>query len=57
MRAKAQARGAAPGGLPNRFVDDYPYKLRETSSDTATLDRTYEIMRAALATVGSAPAR
>jgi hypothetical protein len=46
MKAKAAARGPAPGGLPYLFVDDYLYKLRETSSDAETLDRTYGIMRA-----------
>ena len=50
MKAKAQARGPAPGGLPYLFVDDYLYKLRETSSDAETLDKTYGIMRAQAAT-------
>jgi hypothetical protein len=42
MAAKAQARG----GAPDLFVDDYLYSLRDKSSDAATLDRTYGIMRA-----------
>jgi len=60
MKAQAQARGPAPGGLPYLFVDDYLYKLRETSSDAATLDRTYGIMHAddagVTGTVGTAAA-
>ena len=46
MKAKAEARGPAPGGLPYLFVDDYLYSIREKSSDAATLDKTYGIMRA-----------
>jgi hypothetical protein len=57
MKAKAQARGPAPGGLPYLFVDDYLYKLRETSSDAETLDRTYGIMRAQAALGDAGPAR
>ena len=53
MKAKAEARGPAPGGLPYLFVDDYLYKLRETSSDAETLDRTYGIMRAQAAAAPS----
>ena len=47
MKAQAQARGPAPGGLPYLFVDDDLYKLREMSSDAATLDRTYRTAAAA----------
>ena len=58
MKAKAEARGAAPGGLPYLFVDDYLYSIREKSSDAATLDKTYGIMRAddSTAAVGTAAA-
>jgi hypothetical protein len=58
MKAQAEAHGPAPGGLPYLFVDDYLYKLRETSSDAATLDKTYGIMHADGATgaVGTAAA-
>ena len=44
MKAQAEARGSAPGGLPYLFVDDYLYSLQEKSSDAATLDKTYGIM-------------
>ncbi len=59
MKAKAAARGPAPGGLPYLFVDDYLYSLREESSDAETLDKTYGILRAddALAHLGTAAAR
>ena len=42
MRAKAMA----PSGMPFPFVDDYLYKLRNTSSDHAALDRVFGILAA-----------
>lgn len=39
MRARAHTRL----GAPYVFVDDYLFSLRKTSSDQATLDRTYDI--------------
>lgn len=59
MKAKAQARGPAPGGMPYLFVDDYLHSLQEKSSDAATLDKTYGIMHVddvTTATVGTAAA-
>jgi hypothetical protein len=46
MRAKANARGNGPLGMPLPFVDEYLYSLRNKSSDQATLDRTYGILPA-----------
>lgn len=53
MAVKAVARG----GTPDLFVDEYLYAIRTTSSDQATLDRTYEIVPApsAFADSGIAP--
>ncbi|HEY8246047.1 MAG TPA: hypothetical protein VIG38_02020 [Hyphomicrobium sp.] len=42
MRDKA----IASRGAPSPFVDDFLYKLRESSSDQATLDRMYDILAA-----------
>jgi hypothetical protein len=40
------SRAAEKGGLPDRFVDQYLFSLREKSSDHATLDREYGILPA-----------
>ena len=50
------AKATAAGRAPDVFTDDYLYALRETSSDQATLDRTYGIVPApaAVANVGRA---
>lgn len=44
MRAKADARGTGPEGMPLPFEDSYLKSLRHTSSDQATLDRMYDIL-------------
>jgi hypothetical protein len=53
------AKAAAAGGAPDVFTDDYLYGLRTTSSDQATLDRTYAIQPApapaAVAAAGGTP--
>ena len=52
MRAKA----LASRGVPFPFVDEYLYKLRNTSSDQATLDRMYDILAAPSTFANLAPA-
>jgi hypothetical protein len=52
MREKA----LASRGVPFPFVDEYLYKLRNTSSDQATLDRMYDILAAPSSFANLAPA-
>ena len=52
MREKA----LASRGVPFPFVDEYLYKLRNTSSNQATLDRMYDILAAPSTFANLAPA-
>jgi hypothetical protein len=50
-------KAAAKGGTPDLFVDEYLRSIRDSSSDQATLDRTYGIMTAPAAAFGRGPRR
>ena len=49
------AKALASSGAPFPFVDEYLYKLRNTSSDQATLDRRYDILAAPSSFANLAP--
>jgi len=57
MQMRADARGTGPLGMPQPFVDDFLFSLRNKSSDQATLNRLYDIQPApaSLATLTQLP--